>query len=141
VLAQDGDVAHLTVAASQLVVGQPDGARIVSALGLFQCAALQRDGAGVVSAGPGEPAVQPPQRRKAAGRDRLAERIRRASQDCGGLIEIILQQGGLCQHRAHRQLVVAGQRGAEHGRQHLGGFGAVAALELGARARDERVQG
>src|SRR6185369_15049434 len=73
VLAHDRDVADLAVAAAQLVMREADGARLVGAFGLLQRAALEGDGPRLVAARPGEAAVQPPERREAAGGDGLAE--------------------------------------------------------------------
>src|SRR5262249_53743697 len=79
VLADDREGAALRVAAAKLVVRQADRARLVRALGVFQRAALQGDGAGLITARPCEAAVQPPQRREAARGNCFAERVRRTS--------------------------------------------------------------
>ena len=92
VLADDRDVADLAVALSELVVGEADGARFVRGLGLLQRAAVHGDRARLIAAGRGEPAVQAPQRRQAARRDGVAERVGRTAERGRRLIEVVLQQ-------------------------------------------------
>jgi hypothetical protein len=61
VIADDGRVADVAVAQAELVVGEPDRARIVGALGLLQRAAEQRDRAGRFALRRREPRVQAPE--------------------------------------------------------------------------------
>ena len=68
VLANDAGVADLLVAEGELVVGEADGARIVRELGVLQRAGVQGDGARLFAAREGDPAVQSPERRRAARR-------------------------------------------------------------------------
>ena len=116
-------------------------ARVVGGLGLLQRAAVQRDGARLIAARGRQPAVQPPERGQAAGRDGVAEGVGRPAERGGGLVEIVLQQPRFGERRAQRQLVVARQRRrSQRGREHLRRFGAAAALERGAGAREQRLQ-
>ena len=141
VLADDRDVADFRVALAELVVGEADRARVVRDLGLLERAAVMRDGARLIAAGGGDAAVQPPERRQAAGWERLAERVGRPAERRAGLIEIVLQQPRLGQHRSHGELVVARQRRrAQRGCEHLRGVRPAAAIERGAGAREQRLQ-
>ncbi len=142
VLADDRDVADLAVALAELVVGEADGARVVRDLGVLQRAAVQRDGARLIAARRGEPAVQPPERREPRRGNRVAEGVRRPAERGRRLIEIVLQQPRFGERRADGELVFARQaRGAKGGREQLRGFGTAAALERGACAREKRLQG
>ena len=109
VLADDRDVADLAVALAELVVGEPDGARVVRGLGLLQRAAVHGDRARLVAAGRGQPAVQPPQRRQPARRDGVAEGVGRAAERGRRLVEVVLQQPRLGERGADGELVVARQ--------------------------------
>ena len=136
VLAHDRDVADLAVALAELVVGEADGARVVRGFRVLQRAAVQGDGARLIAARRREAAVQPPERRQPAGGDGVAEGVGRAAERAGRLIEIVLQQPRFGQRRADGELVVARQRRrAQGGREQLRGFGAAAALERRAGAR------
>ena len=142
VLADDRDVADLPVALPELVVREADAARVVRGLRVLQRAAVQRDRARLIAARRGQAAVQPPERREPAGGDGVAEGVGRPAERGGGLVEIVLQQPRFGERRADGELVVARQRRrAERGRQQLRGFGAAAALERGAGARQQRLQG
>ena len=77
VLAHDGVVADLLVAVDQLEVGEADAARVVRRLGVFERAAVQRDGPRLLAARVGHPAVQPPQRREQGLGQRLADLVGR----------------------------------------------------------------
>ena len=142
VLADDRGVADLAVALAELVVGEADGARVVRGLGVLQRAAVERDGARLIAARRGEAAVQPPERRQPAGGNRVAEGVGRPAERRRRLIEVVLQQPRLGERRADGELVFARQRRrAQRGRQQLRGFGAAAAFERGAGAREKRLQG
>ena len=123
VLTDDRDIADLAIALAQLVVSEADRARVVSGFRLLQRAAVQGDGARLIAARRRQAAVQTPERGEVAGRDRVAETVRRAAQGGSGLIEIILQQTRFGQRGADRQFGVARQRRrAKHGREHLRRF-------------------
>ena len=85
VVADDAGVADLLVAERQLVMGEADGARVVRELGVLQRARMQRDGARLLAAREGDPAVQAPQRRELRVGDRLAHRVGRPAERRGGL--------------------------------------------------------
>ena len=65
VFADDRDVADLPIALTELVVGEPDGARIVSDLGLLEGPTVMGDRARLIAPSEGQPSVQPPQGRQA----------------------------------------------------------------------------
>ena len=80
--------------------------------------------------------MQPPERREAARRHGFAEGIGRPAERRRGLLQIVLQQPGLRQHRPQGQFFVAGQRGRSKDRGHdLRGLGATATIERGAGTR------
>jgi len=60
VLTNDRDVADLLVALSELIVGEPDGARIMRRLGVLQRAAAERNRARLVAPRRDDAAVKPP---------------------------------------------------------------------------------
>ena len=107
VLANDRHLADLPIALTELIVGQPDGARVVRQLGLLERAAVERDGPGLIAARRREAPVQPPEGRQAPGRDRLAQGVRSTSEYRRGLIEIVLQQRRFGQHAADGEFLVA----------------------------------
>ena len=92
-------------------------AGLVGELGLLERAAVQRDGTRLIAADVRQPPVQPPQRREAARRHGFAEGVGRPAERRRGLLEIVLQQPGLGQHRPQSQLVVARQRGRSKDRR------------------------
>ena len=142
VLADDGGVADLPVALPELVVREPDAARIVRGFRLLQRAAVHRDRARLIAARRGEASVQPPQRRQAARRHGVAEGVGRPAERVRRLIQIVLQQRRFGEHRAERELLVAVQRRrAQRRREHLRRLGAAAALERGAGAHEQRLDG
>ncbi len=109
VLADDGDVADLAIALAELVVREPDAARVVGRVGLFQRAAVHRDRARLIAARRRETAVQPPQRRQARRWNGVAEGVGRAAEGGRGLIEVVLEQRCLGEHRPQRKFVVSRQ--------------------------------
>ena len=111
-------------------MGEADGAQIVRDLGLFQRAAVERDGARLVAARRGETAMQPPEIRENGRSDGFAQRVGRASERRAGLRQIVLQEPRFGQHGAKGELVGPRQRsGAQGLLQDLGGLGAAPALE------------
>ena len=141
VLAHDRHVADLAVALAELVVREPDAARVVCDLRLFQGTAVQGDGAGLIAARGSEPSVQAPQGGESPRRDGVAEGIGRASQRRRCLIEIVLEQRRFGEHRAERELVLPRQRRrSQRGREHLRSCGTAAAFERGAGADQQRLQ-
>ena len=85
VLANDGHVADVAIAEPELVVGKPDGSRVVRAFRLSQRFGKKCDPAGGFTPRHGEPAVHPPQIGK-TGRvkplssfGRLPNRLRRTT--------------------------------------------------------------
>ena len=137
VLAHGRGVADVPVALAELVVREPDAPGLVGELGLLEGAAVQRNRARLVAADVGQPPVQPPERREAARRHGFAEGIGRPAERRRGLLQIVLQQPGLRQHRPQSQLFVARQRGRSKDRGHdLRGLGATAAIERGAGTRE-----
>ena len=109
---------------------QADGAEVVGDLGLFQRAAVQRDGARLVAARRGETAVQPPEIRQNGRRDDFAQRVRRASERRARLRQIVLQEPCFRQDGTKRELVGPRQRGRAEGLlKDLGSLGAAPALE------------
>ncbi len=106
VLADDGHLADLPVAQPQLVVGEPDGARIVRALGLLQRLGQERDAAGRLAARHGQPAVHAPEVRQ-PGRVEALPPFRRIAQRFGRLPDVVLEQPGLGQRAADLGLLVA----------------------------------
>ncbi len=140
VLADDRDVANLPVTLSQFVVGEPDGARFMRDFGLLQGASVQRDGARLIAARVGQATVQSPQRREAARRNRVAEGIGRTAERARRVIQIVLQERRLGEHRAHGEFVFARQRRPKRRLQHLRGLEAAAALERSAGASEQRLQ-
>ena len=142
VLADDGDVPDLAVALSQLVMCKADGTGIVGELGLLQRAGLEPDRPRLIAARRREAAVQPPERREPSGGHGFAQRVGCASKRRGRLVEIVLKQPRLGEHRSHRELVFARQRaGAERGRQHLRRRCALTAFENGGGAREQCTDG
>ena len=111
VLADDRDVADLAIALTELVMREADPARVVRRFGLLQRASVHRDGARLIATRGGEAPVQAPERGEPAGRHGVAEGVGRAAQRGGGLVEVVLQQRRFGEHRAHRQLFVARERG------------------------------
>ena len=142
VLAHDRDVADLAIALAELVVGEADAARVVRRFRLLQRAAVHARWRAIDRRAPtraGRAAATASD--EAARRDGVAEGVGRAAERAGGLIEVVLEQRGLGEHRPHRQLFVARQRRAQRGREHLRRFGAAAALERRAGAHQQRLQG
>ena len=134
-------VADLLVAESQLVVGESDRARVVRELGVLQGARVQRDRARLFAARKRQAAVQAPERREARVGERLAHGVRRAAERRGGLAQVVLEQPGRGERRAHRGFVVFVQRaGAEQRRQQLRGFDAAAAIEGDVRPAERRLR-
>jgi len=116
-------------------VDEADGAQIVGGFGELQRALVERDRARLVGARRRQAPVQPPQRRQAAGANRVAEGVGGASERGRGLIEIVLEQRRFGRHRSHGELFVARQRGrAQLRREQLRGLDAAASLERGSRA-------
>jgi hypothetical protein len=141
VFADDRDVADLSIALAELVVGQPDAARFVRRLGVFQRARVHGDRARLIAACRRQASVQAPERRDPPGGHVVAERVGGAAERAGRLVEVVLQERGLGLHRADGQLFVARERGRAQRRcQHLRGFRPAAALERGAGAYQERLQ-
>ncbi len=114
-LANDGRVPDAAVAVGELVVGQTDGARIVRGFGLFESAAVERDGSRLIAAGRGKPPVQTPKRGEPARRNRVAERVGRAAEGGGGAVEVVLEQPRFGEHRPDRQLLLSRQRRMQGG--------------------------
>ena len=129
VLADDGHVADLPVAEPELVVGEPDGARIVRALGLLQRLRQERDAARRLAARHGQPAVHAPQVRQ-PGRVEPLPPLRRIAQRLGRLPDVVLQQPGLGQRAADLGLLVAVAAGLfQCADEEGGGLRAVPVLE------------
>ena len=96
VLADDGGVADVAVAETELVVGEADGARVVGALGLLERAAEERDAARRLAARDRQPAVQPPE----LGQPRRIEPLAlfgRIAERLGRLADVVLLKPGLGQ--------------------------------------------
>ena len=130
VLADNGHIADLAIAVAELVVGETDGARVVSDVGLLQGPAVKRDRAGLIALRRGQTAVEAPERRDPSGRNGFADRVRSTAERGGRLIEIVLQQPCLGEHRPKRELVVARQgRGTQCGGEHLGRICSASAFE------------
>ena len=130
VLADDARVAHALVAHGQFVVGQANQPRIVRQLGVLERPRVQRDGARLLAALEGQASVQAPQRREPRVRQRFLGDVGRTPERGGRLRQVVLQQVGLGDSRAHRELVVAGERaGPVVGQQDLDRVGAPAAFE------------
>jgi|SRR5262252_4591323 len=86
--------------------------------------------------------MQPPQRGELPRWNRVAKGVGWASERRCRLIEIILQQGCFRQHRADRQLFIAGQRRRpQRGPEQLSRFSTTAALERRRSAHEQRLQG
>ena len=90
VLANDGEVADLSVALSQLVAGEPDGAGVVGDLCVLERPGLERDGTRLVATGRRETSVQAPERREPRRGNRVAEGVGRASECACCLFEVVL---------------------------------------------------
>jgi hypothetical protein len=71
-------------------MGEADRQRVVRVLSLFQRPTVQGDGARLITARCGEAAVQPPQRRQAAGGYFVAEGVGRTTERDSRLIEVVL---------------------------------------------------
>ena len=104
-------IADQLVAARELEVGQPDGAQVVRVLGVLQRLQVQRDGARLIAARRGHAAVEPPEIRQ----DRPAGSPTHEANPAGGpagagLREVVLQEPGLGQQHAKRQLILTRQR-------------------------------
>ena len=141
VLADDGDVADFLVTLAELVVSQSNGPGVVADLRLLEGADVMCDGARLIATRGRHAAVQPPERRQAAGRQGFAQRVGWPAERRGRLLEIVLEQPCLGEHRSHGDLVVARQRGRAQGRcEHLRSFRPAAAFERGAGAREQRLQ-
>ena len=99
VLADDGRVADVAVAEPELVVGEPDRARIVRALRLLQGArprsAMPREGSPLRNR---QLAVQPPQLRQ-PGRVQPLALVGRIAQRFGRLADVVLLEPGLGERR------------------------------------------
>ena len=108
VLADNGHVADLAIAVAELVVGETDGARVVRDVGLLQGPAVKRDRARLIA----------------------ARRVRSTAERGSRLIEIVLQQPRLGEHRPKPEFVVARQRrGTQCGGEHLGRICSASAFE------------
>jgi hypothetical protein len=140
VLAHDGDVADLPVALAELVMRAPDPARVVRGLRLLQGARVHGDGARLIAARGRQAAVQAPERGEPSRRHRIAEGVGRAAERARRLIQVVLQQRRLGEHRADGKLFVSRQRRAQRRGEHLHGCSALAALERGAGAHQQRLQ-
>jgi hypothetical protein len=141
VLADDRGVAHLPVALGQLEAGETDRARVMSGLGVFQRSSVEGNCARLIAARRREAAVQPPQCRQASSGNRVSEGIGRPAQRGRGLIEIVLEQPGLCQRRADGELVFACQPGPDRRGQQLHRFRPASTFEGGGSARQKCLQG
>ena len=129
VLADDRHLADLPVAQAQLVVGEPDGARIVRALGLLQRFGQERDAAGRLAARHGQAAVHPPQVRQ-PGRVETLPSFRGIAQCFGRLPHVVLEQPGFGQRAANLRLLVASATGLFQGANEEGRrLSAVSVLE------------
>ena len=136
-----GGVTDLLVAAGELEVRQADGARFASELPLPQRPAVQGDRAGLFASRRGDPAVQPPEVCGERGRDGLPERIRGTAQNRTGLSDVVLEEPGLRQRAADRQLVFAGDGGrSERLGEILRGLGRVSTLQRGLDADHHGLQ-
>jgi hypothetical protein len=110
VLADDGGVADLAVAETQLVVCEADGARIVGALGLRERLRQKRDATRRLSACGRQAAVHPPKLREASRLEPFA-RFGRTAKRLGGLAQIILEEPRLGERAADLDLFVARETG------------------------------
>ncbi len=129
VLADDGDVADLTVAEAELVVAEANGARIVGPLGLLESLGQQGDASRRFAAGDGEPAVHSPEVGEPGGIEPLAP-LGRRSERLGRLPHVVLEQPGLGEGAPQLDLVVAPEAGLlQRARQQRGGVRAMAAFE------------
>ena len=91
VVAHDPGIADLFVAERQFVMGEPDRPRVVGELGMFQCPRMQRDRPRLLTASERNPAVKTPERRQPRIGNRLACRIRRATERGGSLGQVVLE--------------------------------------------------
>ena len=128
-LAHGGGVADLPVAKAELVVGEPDGARIVRALGLLERLGQQRDRAGGFAGRDREAAVHAPQVGEPGRIEPLAPLGRRTKR-LRGLPQVVEQQPGLCQCAADLDLLVATQsRLPQRADEQVGGVSSLTALQ------------
>ena len=110
VLADDRHFADLAVAEAQLVVGEPDGARVVRTLGLLSALvrkAMPRDGSPRADAR--RPCIR--QRSRQTARLQPLPPLRRPAQRFRRLADVVLKQPGLGQRAADLDLFVAVQPG------------------------------
>ena len=129
VLANNGDVADLAVAQTQLVVRKANGPGVVRPLRLLEGLAEEGDSAGRLAVGDREAAVHAPDIRE-PGRVQTLAPLWRWAQGLGGAARVVLQQPGIRQGTPHLDLVVAPQpRLLQRPGQPRGRIGAVPVLE------------
>ena len=96
-LADDGRVADLPVAAGQLVVRESYGARVARTLAVLERARRNSDRPGPIPACEGDRSVQPPERRQERRLGALARFVGRPPEGAGGRCEVVPKQIGLDQ--------------------------------------------
>jgi hypothetical protein len=129
VLTDDRGIADLPVAQAKLVVGQPDGPRIMSTLGLLERLGEQGDPPRRLSAGDGEAAVHAQEVRQARGVDAFPG-VWQPTKGLGGLADVILEQPPIREGATNLELFVAGKTGVTEGPEEKADrLGPVALLE------------
>jgi hypothetical protein len=106
VLAHDRHLADLSIAETELVVGESDGARIVRAFGLAQGFREKRDAARRLAARNGETAVDPPKVGQ-PGRIKPLPPLRWRPERLGRPPHIVLKQPGFGERTPDLDLFVA----------------------------------
>ena len=126
VLADDGGIADLLVAVAQLVVGQPDGFRIVGLFGVTQRSAEQRDRTRLLAFGERDAAMNAPQRR---------EKCWGTSDGIRGLHDVVALEPRFGERAAQTDFVfVFEARRFQRLREHRNRVGVTPALQGSARA-------
>ena len=139
VLADDGHVADLAIALTEIEMGEADGAGVVRHFRLLECAVVESDGPRLFAARERDPAVQAPQ----VGMQRLRQiiAIRGAAKGRSGLCKIALQEVRFSKHDANTQLVFARQRGrrSQQRRKQFDRGSGLAAFERRGGSGDDRL--
>ena len=129
-LADDAGIADAAIGEGELVMCEPDGARVVRQLGVLERARMMGDGARLITACERQAAVQPPQHGELAVRKFLAQSVGRAPERGGSLGEVVLQQVRFSQRCTNGQFVLAIERArTQQRREHLRRLCAAPALE------------